>query len=117
MGLTNRGSERQDAFGMGGEFIYSGRQRRKQAHLSGGTSESILDITFVTEKLAVIVRDCKVLDEETLSLHNYISFNVVTSNRPCKSTIQKKGIFSRIRFQNSVRRNFNSDILRTSNLS
>lgn len=73
-----------------------------------GRSESIIDITFVSEKLGGKVEDWRVLEEETLSLHNYTRYNVRANNRSSKGTTWKRGNFSVVRFGNLARRNFNS---------
>jgi len=43
---------------------------------NGGVSRSHIDITFVSESSAQLVREWKVLDEFTGSLHRYISFEL-----------------------------------------
>lgn len=41
-----------------------------------GDSRSHIDITFSTEKISAKIKNWKVLPEETMSLHQYITFNI-----------------------------------------
>lgn len=55
-----------------------------------GSSESHIDLTFISQSSAGRVSGWEVLEEESLSLHRYISFSVdATSNRP--SACDRKG--------------------------
>ena len=46
-----------------------------------GTSESVLDVTFATQGTAKRLKNWRVLEEESLSDHRYISFNTITGNQ------------------------------------
>lgn len=49
-----------------------------------GESVSILDLTLATESMVCAVTGWTVRDEETLSLHNYIEFNLTLNRRVFK---------------------------------
>lgn len=68
-------------------------------------SQSIIDITFTTDKTGGTISDWRVLDEETLSLHNYIRYKVQLSKRPQTRTSWKRGCFSQTKFADSISRN------------
>ncbi|XP_018576513.1 uncharacterized protein LOC108915049 [Anoplophora glabripennis] len=54
-----------------------------------GMSESIIDVTLATAEMARRVEGWKELDEETLSLHKYISFEIRWQTNSCWETRNK----------------------------
>lgn len=62
-----------------------------------GESESYIDVTFSTQSLATKVHNWRVLEEESMSLHKYIAFDIETKSKKkehTKSKIQfRKQIF------------------------
>jgi len=56
-----------------------------------GASESHIDLTFVTRSATCWVGNWSVLDEESLSLHKYVEFNVKTSGQHGQEPSARKG--------------------------
>lgn len=71
---------------------------------AGGVSESHIDITFVSNNLDKRVRDWKVLDAYTSSLHNYITFEI--SSRVGMDTKKSSTRWSWRKYDKSKRMDF-----------
>lgn len=56
-----------------------------------GALESHIDLTFVTRSATCWIDDWKVLDEESLSLHKYVEFNIRTVNQRIQVPSARKG--------------------------
>lgn len=66
-------------------------------------SQSVIDVTFTTDRLTGAVREWRVMEEESLSLHNYIGFTIVSGGTLQKNCRWKKGGFSPTKFAEIVR--------------
>lgn len=55
-----------------------------------GEAKSVLDITIGNQTIANHIVEWEVLDEETLSDHNYITFKMVQDKKTCEKHINKK---------------------------
>lgn len=71
-----------------------------------GASASIIDVTISTEKLGRIDGRWRVLDEDSLSLHNYIRYRVAIDRISRKPVRWRRGVFSHSKFSAAARRNF-----------
>ncbi|VEN44415.1 unnamed protein product [Callosobruchus maculatus] len=61
-----------------------------QPTFTRGASKSIIDITLVTERLSSRVGGWKVLEQESLSCHSYITFTIAKSGNPTAKLGQER---------------------------
>ncbi|KAL3271823.1 hypothetical protein HHI36_022293 [Cryptolaemus montrouzieri] len=47
-----------------------------------GMSESVIDIAFANAKMSEYLKDWRVMKEDSLSLHNYITFGIYSKKQP-----------------------------------
>lgn len=66
-------------------------------------SSSIIDITFATERAVRLVTGWEVMEEETLSLHNYIRYEAKISTKSTRNEEHGKGILMIDSFREAVR--------------
>lgn len=69
-----------------------------------GNSRSHIDVTMTTELISNSIHDCIVLEEETLSLHRYIFFEVFSDGGGRNRVWSKKGLL-KYRFAEAVKNN------------
>lgn len=68
-----------------------------------GMSRSYIDVTLATETLARNIQAWEVLDEETMSLHNYISFEIGGIRKTSKNTNRTRLSLDKTGFESLVR--------------
>lgn len=69
-----------------------------------GNSTSHIDVTMTTELFSNSINEWRVLDEESLSLHRYISFEVLSEGGGRKRVWSKRGLL-KDRFAESIKKN------------
>lgn len=68
-----------------------------------GDSHSFIDVTLARESAASKVGNWKVLEEDSLSLHNYIEFEIITGRWAPKKPIHKKKLLRKEEFVGRIR--------------
>jgi len=64
-----------------------------------GASESHLDLTLATQAAIASLTDWTVMDEEPLSLHKYVTFNITTTRGHHCVMTKKSWAYSKIDYQ------------------
>lgn len=68
-----------------------------------GEQFSYIDVTFAGEAIVNRITNWRASEEETLSLHNYITFNVEEKSERCRPKRQKSGTLDERKLRNLIR--------------